>query len=193
MISQSKNPRCPASWSPDGKHLLFFEHHPTNGFDIWVLPMEGDRKPLPFLQTPAREQMPAFSPDGGWLAYVSDESGQSEVYVLPFPGPGEKRQLSVEGGVQPRWARSGRELFYRNGRKMMVVDVQIEPTFHAGKPRLLFEGNYWLQIDLTDYDVTADGQRFLMLKPSERPPATQVNVVLNWFEDLKRRVPSGKN
>jgi Tol biopolymer transport system component len=181
----------PHSWSPDGKLLAYEEEHPETGDDIWLLPIEGDRSPRPFLKTRFHEWFPRFSPDGRWLAYVSNESGRDEVYVQPFPGPGRRWQISTEGGTAPVWARSGRELFYRNGRQLMSVEVATQPGFSATHPRSLFEGQY--RIFRTDYDVSPDGQRFLMLEPLEPPqPATQINVVLNWFEELKQKVPTGK-
>lgn len=132
-----------------------------------------------------------FSPDGRWLAYVSSESGRNEVYVQPFPGPGGKRQISTEGGRELLWPRDGRELFYRNGNQMMAVEVTTEPTFSAGIPRLIFEGRYWGTGARADYDVSSDSQRFLMIKEAEQGQA-QINVVLNGFEELKRKVPSGQ-
>ena len=168
------------SFSPDGKVLAFHAHH--TGQDIWVLPLEGERKPRPFLQTPAEEWGSEFSPDGRWLAYMSNESGRNEIYVQPFPGPAGKFQISTEGGSFPVWARNG-ELFYRNGDKMMAVDITTSPSFTAGNARLLFEGQY------QSYDVTADAERFLMIREGEQG-ATRLNVVLNWFEELKRLVPT---
>jgi eukaryotic-like serine/threonine-protein kinase len=187
--------QVPYSWSPDGQLLAFFEVNRTTGRDIWVLRM-SDRKTHPFLRTRFDETSPRFSPDGRWLAYNSNESGRYEVYVQPYPGPGGKWQISTEGGTETVWNPSGRELFYRSGDKMMAVDIATQPGFAAGKPRTLFEGRYEpgpLQID--NYDVSPDGQRFLMLKPSEQTsssPLTQIVVVHNWFEELKRRVPTGK-
>jgi hypothetical protein len=115
--------------------------------------------------------------------------------VQPYPGPGGKWQISTEGGTEPAWNRNGKELFYRTGNKMMAVDVATQPSFSAGKPRMLFEGQYlttdWPLIS-TSYDVSADGQRFLMVKATEQASsATQINVVLNWFEELKQKVPTG--
>ena len=189
-LTKSKNAQQPSSWSPDGKLLAFQENHPSTGWDIWVLPLEGDRKPQPFLQTPFSELMPVFSPDGRWIAYVSDESGREEVYARPYPGPGEKRQISTEGGREPVWARNG-ELFYRLGNKIMGVQVATQPAFKAGAPRPFFEGPYFWFVYLPSFDVTADGERFLMLKSTD-PPATEISVVLNWFEELKKRVPAGR-
>jgi Tol biopolymer transport system component len=184
----------PASWSPDGQLLAFVEISPTTGYDLWVLRL-GDRKAQPFLRTPFSESVPEFSPDGRWLAYISDESGRYEIYVQPYPGPGGKSQISTEGCTEPVWNRNGRELFYRSGNKMMAVEITTQPGFAAGKPRVLFEGQYEpTTATFPSYDVSRDGQRFLMLKPSEQEAAapTQINVVLNWFEELKRRVPTGK-
>jgi serine/threonine-protein kinase len=181
------------SWSPDGQLLAFFEVDPTTGRDIWVLRL-SDRKVLPFLQTPFNETSPRFSPDGRWLAYISDKSGLYEIYVQPYPGPGEKLQISTDGGTEPAWNPNGRELFYRSGNKMMAVDITTQPGFAAGKPQMLFEGQYAsAPFPIDNYDVSPDGQRFLMVKATEQAsPATRINVVLNWFEELKQKVPTGK-
>jgi eukaryotic-like serine/threonine-protein kinase len=191
-LTTSEYLHAPSSWSPDGQRLAFFEVNPTTQRDIWVLRL-GDRKAQPFLQTRFDEAVPRFSPDGHWLAYISNESGRYEVYVQPYPGPGGKWQISTEGGTEPAWNPNGRELFYRSGDKMMAVDIATQPGLAAGTPRMLFEGRYEpAPFPIDNYDVSPDGQRFLMLKPSEQQSApTQINVVLNWFEELKRRVPSG--
>jgi serine/threonine-protein kinase len=191
-LTSSESRPAPMSWSPDGQLLAFQEVHPDTGNDIWVLSLQGDRKPNPVVRTPFGERMPTFSPDGRWLAYASNESGREEVYVQPFPGPGGKLQISTDGGGDPVWARSG-ELFYRNGDKMMAVEIDTQSAFRAGQPRLLFEGPYRRQGSQTYYDVTPDGQRFLMVKDNQRATVvTQIHVVLNWFEELKRRVPAGQ-
>jgi len=193
-LTTSPYPNIPMSWSSDGQLLAFIESNPTTGSDIWVLRL-SDRKPQPFLQTTFNESVPRFSPDGHWLAYISNESGRFEVYVQPYPGPGGKLQISTEGGTEPVWNRNGRELFYRSGDKMMAVDISTKPNFAAGKARMLFEGRYErTPATSPNYDVSPDGQRFLMLKPSqqEAPAPTQINVVLNWFEELKRRAPADK-
>jgi hypothetical protein len=126
------------------------------------------------------------------MAYTSLESGRAEVYVQPFPGPGGKWQISTEGGTEPVWNPNGRELFYRQGDRMMAVDVVTQPALTASKPKLLFEGPYLLSAgNLPAYDVSRDGQRFLMVEESqEEQPPTQINVVLNWFEELKRLAPA---
>ncbi len=157
--------------------------------------MEGERKPQSILQTQFNELAPVFSPDGRWLAYLSDESGRNEIYVRPFPKVEEgKWQISTDGGGEPRWAPNGRELFYRTGSggQMMAVDITTEPTFRAGSPRLLFEGSYQSgDVGGAFYDVTPDGQRFVMVQAQQQGTgANQINVVLNWFEELKRLVPT---
>jgi Tol biopolymer transport system component len=171
-----------SSWSPDGKVLAF-----NKSFDIWMLRIEDEPQLHPFLQTHSWEMYATFSPDGRWLAYSSDESGQVEVYVQPYPGPGEKVQISNNGGIHPVWARSSRELFYWNGSRMMTVPVELGTTFVAGQPSRVFEGDYevggpgyWV-----NYDVSPDGESFLMIKRTTEPPR-EINVVLNWFEELKR-------
>ncbi len=183
----------PTSFSPDGRLLLLdlFNFSDTSSsltlWDIFVLPLTGERTLRPFLQTKSVEASARFSPDGRWVAYNSNESGRYEVFVRPFPGPGGKWQISTEGGDDPHWSRRGRELFYQQEDKLMIVDVETKPTFRAERPRMLFEGSF------LDYDVSPDGTRFLMIKPdpAETSPA-HVNVVLNWFEEVKRRVPGAK-
>ena len=182
--------RMPFSWSPDGRVLAFAKTGGGNRGDVWILPMEGERKPVPFLETPFGEWAAQFSPDGRWIAYLSDESGRLEVYVLPYPGP--RHQISTNGGFDPLWARDGKEIFYRtNDDKMMVVPVRLEPEFKAGKPKVLFEGRFqskhW---EVLHYDITPDGQRFVMVESEEESAPTEIIVVLNWFEELKRLVPT---
>jgi len=131
-----------------------------------------------------------FSPDGRWLTYVSNESGRDEICVKPYPGPGGKWPISTEGGTEPRWSADGRELFYRLGNKMMVVEVRSEPAFTSGRPQLVFEVPYLTdQFGTSNYDISPDGQRFLMIK-QEQTAEAQIHVVLNWFEELKRLVPT---
>ena len=178
----------PGNWSPDGQALLFMETLPVR--DLFVLSLK-DRKAQPFDTGEVGASSPCFSPDGRWIAYTSNESGRTEVYVRPYPGPGGKWQISTDGGGEPMWNPKGRELFYRSGQKMMAVDYTEQPEFSAGKPKLLFEGPYVPSPrSLADYDVTPDGQRFLMLKNAEQRPG-EISVVLNWTEELKQKVPAG--
>ena len=192
-LTTSDHINTPMSWSPDGQTLAFIEINPNTGYDIWMLRL-SDRKIQPFLKTSFNESAPRFSPDGHWLAYISDDSGRYEVYVQPYPGPGGKSQISTDGGKEPVWNPNGRELFFRRDGKMMAVEIATQSGFVAGKPHVLFEGPYEPSPGSNaNYDVSRDGQRFLMLKQIEQEQsATQINVVLNWFEELKRRVPAGK-
>jgi len=187
----------PLSVSPDGKTLVYTEASPKTSWDLMTIPLEGEHKPQVILQTAFDDRIAQFSPDGHWLAYISNESGRYEVYVQPFPGPGGKQQISTDGGAEIFWAKNG-ELFYRAGEnreKMMAVDFETNPTLRARKPRLLFEAPYAnnaINASLSpDYSVSADGQRFLMLRLVDRPqsaPLNQIDVVVNWTEELKRLV-----
>ena len=183
----------PYSFSLDGKWLAFAERDPETGVDLYLLSMEGEFDSEPLLQTPFHERDPAISPDGRWLAYSSNESGLDQVYVRPFPHVEEgKWQVSTGGGVGPGWGPQGRELFYRHGEAMMVVGVETEPTFTAGSPTVLFSRNYPVA-DRRNFDIAPDGQRFLMIKDveqtEEESARLEVIIVLNWFEELKERVP----
>ncbi len=188
-LTTSERTQVASSWSPDGQALALENTGPAADFGISIFHLE-ERKVEPFLQTRFNEIAPRFSPDGRWLAYASDESGRYEIYVQPYPGPGGKWQISTEGGKEPVWARNG-ELFYRNGDKMMVVETATHPTFSASNPKMLFEGPYASYQTMPDYDVTADGQRFLFLKSGE-PAQSEITVVLNWFQELTQKVPAGK-
>jgi len=190
-LTTSPNEQYPGSFSPDGKVLAFTEVDPSSGRDIWLLPTEGDSSPQSFLRTEGNEWEPRFAPNGQWIAYTSDESGQDEVYVRPYPiGPGEW-QISNQGGRDPLWAPDGRTLFYRNGLQMMAVAAEIEPTFSPGRPSLLFEAEYNSHPSgHMSHDISPDGQRFLMIWEETAPEQTRINVVLNWFEELKRLVPT---
>ena len=194
LLLTSGNDSYPGSVSADGKTLAFAAQNSETRFDVWVLPLEGERQPKPFVQTPSVEYRPAFSPDGHWLAYQSNQSGRDEVYVQAYPGPGGKIQVSTDGGTEPVWARNGRELFYRNGSKLLAVQViKSSPEFVAGKPVQLFEGQYYSSdVYRPAYDVTPDGQRFMMVKVPDGSAPRQINVVLNWFEELRRRVSMDK-
>jgi serine/threonine-protein kinase len=182
----------PGSFSADGELFAFqSSDDPETGFDLWVLPMTGDNSPEPFLQTDANELHPVFSPDSRWLAYASNETGQYEVYVRPYPGPGGVMVVSSGGGFEPVWGPDGSEIFYRsvNGRRVTAVAFDLRNgRRRVGNPELLFEGDFANGFTYGRmYDISPDGQRFLMVYQEEPPPPpTQYNVVLNWFGELKR-------
>jgi serine/threonine protein kinase len=178
-------------WSSDGHFLTYSVNGEKGSSDLWVLPLVGNRRPFPFLQTPFNETQAQISPDGRWLAYTSNESGEDEVYVQTFPKAGSKRQVSIEGGVSPRWRRDGKELFYLAAdERLMAVPVKDQNAFETDRPialfrtRLIAQGSQSQGLP-TQYDVTPDGQRFLLNLPSEEsgPPMT---VVLNWAAALKK-------
>jgi hypothetical protein len=156
-----------------------------------VLSLAGDSAPRAVVTGPAFEGGPQFSADGRWMAYVSNESGQFQVYLRRYPGPDSRWQVSTDGGTSPLWNRTGRELFYRNGNKMMAVSVSTTPDVTLATPRVIFEQRYAYgsTIALTNYDVSADGQRFLMVK--RESGVAYLNVVLNWFSELARLAPVG--
>ena len=173
----------------DGRTLAFtdIESNP----DIWLATVGDAAAAHAFLQTEDNEQAPTFAPDGRRLAYVSNETGRREVYVQSFPDGGSKRQISTDGGSEPVWSADGRQIFYRNGDTMMVVDIENDPVSVASRPRVLFEQRFATLpffVGTRNYDVTADGERFLMIK-DEAQSSGVINIVLNWFEELKARVP----
>ena len=181
------------SYSHDGSILAVRVATRSDSADIWILPMEGDRQPRALITAPNTQRGAAFSPDGRWVAYGSTEMGQSQVYVSDYQEPDAKFLVSgEEGGAEPIWSPDGTELFYRslNGDRVMAISVETEPTFSTGRTRVLFEGKYRTSDRSPGYpyyDITPDGQRFLMIKEEG---SAQINVVLNWFEELKRLVPS---
>ncbi|MFP8873719.1 MAG: hypothetical protein VCB42_04090, partial [Myxococcota bacterium] len=190
----------PTTWTSDGGVLGFYENHPESFRDIWVLPLEGEPVPQPLVVTPFQDRAPMFSPDGRWFAYVSDKSGQDEVYVRPYPTTGpQEYAISVDGGMEPVWSRDGRELFYRHEDQVMVVSVEANEVLRASAPELLFTGNYDLDNSaggiggVPNYDVSLDGDRFVMVKSDrqneESGSGPQITVVLNWFEELEERIP----
>lgn len=168
-------------WSADGRFMLFRSFGEKTRMDIWVLPTFGDRKPYPLLQSEFNEIWARFSPDGRWVAYVSNETGMNEVYVQEFQGSGGKWRVSTGGGSFPSWRRDGKELFYISGGKLMAVDVKVVGSnFEAGVPRLLFGIPRSV-----GFEVSGDGQRFLIPVPVEETSPTPITVVLNWTADLK--------
>jgi Tol biopolymer transport system component len=180
-LTESKNQQLPESWSPDGRILAFDALDPVTGWDIWTMSLDGDRTPRPFLKTTYNEFRPRFSPDGRWLAYQSNETGQTEVYVRPFPGPGAKTKLSTEGGGAPRWAPNGRELFYRNRQGVFVVPVAAGSPFSVGTPTKLFAWPFTGNMSTSGFEVAPDGRRLLMVREDPTPLPRQINIILNGF------------
>ena len=170
----------PLSWSPDGKFLIYAMGDPQTRTDIWSLPLAGERKPQPLLQTKSDERGAKVSPDGNWLVYVSDETGVAEVYVTTFPQPGRSWRISKSGGNNPCWRADGKELFFLSGKQLMAASVNNGGTeFQAGAPHPLFE------IEGINYSPSKDGQRFLTSVVTERAPTPPINVALNWTAEVK--------
>jgi eukaryotic-like serine/threonine-protein kinase len=186
LLLASEVTKSPTDWSPDGQYILYGIIDPKTGSDIWALPLEGNRKPFPVVQTDFDQQIGQFSPDGKWIAYESNESGRYEIYVQPFPGPGGKVQVSNNGGAQVRWRRDGKELFYvaLDGR-LNAVPIQLASNGHTidpGTPTPLFATRIGGAISLPfkqQYDVSPDGQRFLMNTIIDEA-AAPITVILNW-------------
>jgi eukaryotic-like serine/threonine-protein kinase len=181
------------AWSPDGRILSYASGgDPRTGNDIWTMSVSAGVKPAPFLQTPFSEGRQRFSPDGRWLAYSSNESGRNEIYVTTFPGPGGKWQVSTAGGQWPRWRRDGKEIFYLSlDSKLMAVDIGATVQgFTVGSARSLFEIRPRIAsfsgVNAYPYDVTADGQRFLVNTLVEEASPEPLTLLLNWPALLKK-------
>ena len=201
-LTESRNWQIPSSWHPTGKFLAFFELDPETDWDIRILPLEGDErsgwKPgqaTTFLSAPFEELFPAFSPDGRWLAYQSNESGQNEIYVRPFPGPGGKWQISSGGGTIPIWSENGTELFYLSPTpQIMVVTYTAEgESFRASQPLLRSEGRIAGRRFARAYDLHPDGERFAVLMPAQEQveeKRDKVVLIQNFFELLRQELVS---
>ena len=198
LTTPGGNPQFAGAWVPDGSELLFVERRPSTGSDILILDTERpEEEPRPILQEPHNEWYPALSPDGRWLAYASDETGQYEVYVVSYPGLEDKKTISDSGGIMPVWSVAGDELFYweRLGSDglgaMNRVAIQTSPSFQPGAPSELFRGTYRVSDFIRSYDVARDG-RFLMIPVNPRDGSRgtmPLRIVLNFLEELKERVP----
>jgi serine/threonine protein kinase/Tol biopolymer transport system component len=189
LIRDTSLSSIPTSVSPDGRTLAYIQQTPETNGDLYTLSLQGNPQPRAVVKTSGYDGGGQFSPNGQWLAYASNESGQFDVYVRPYPGPDRRVPVSTEGGTHPRWSRNGKELFYRNGNKMMVVDVSTSSGITLSRPRVLFEQRYAFGAAQTvpNFDISPDGQRFVMVKDDSA--SGRINVVLNWFEELKRMVP----
>jgi hypothetical protein len=174
----------PNDWSPDGRFLLYTTTDPKTRDDLWTLPLSGDRKPLAAASSSYNESSAQFSPDGDWIAYRSDESGRFEIYVQPFPGPGAKVRVSIDGGTEPRWRADGKEIFYISpDAKMMAVSFQSSgPAPDIGKPIALFQTRKvrgGTSNVLQQYDVASDG-RFLINVNADESVASPIMLIMNW-------------
>jgi Tol biopolymer transport system component/tRNA A-37 threonylcarbamoyl transferase component Bud32 len=165
--------------SAAGEYAAVQVNDPATSMDLWLLNVNNPEDIRPFKRTPAAERQGALSPDGHWIAYASNESGRSEIYVEPVPGPGGRRQISPDGGAEPRWVRNGKEIVYRSGTKLMSVPVQLQPTFAAGRPVELFDRKYDGGLGVAAYDITRDGQTFVFTR-SEHEAPREIRVVMGW-------------
>ena len=190
-LTQCDANQFPSSIAPDGRTLAFLQIQPSTGGDIYTLPLDGSGPAEPLIQTEFFEAPAAFSPDGRWLAYGSNETEQQEVFVQSYPDPAAKWQISNQGGGGPRWSPKGDKLFYKNGAGMFAVSIETEPDFKPGRPQLLFENPVVESSSALSYDVSTDGQRFLMpgLPEADLTEVRQLIVVQNWFEELSRLAP----
>ncbi len=189
LLLKSTIPDYPLDWSPDGRYVLFGKDDPKTKTDLWILPLTGDRKPFPYLNSEAVEFTGKFSPDGHWIAYASDESGKFEVYVQAFPVTSGKWQISVGGGAAPIWSKDGKEMFYlAPDKKLMSVDVKTAGgSIEQGVPKPLFAtdvDNYTLP---NRYAISRDGKRFLVNNGIESTSSKPIAVVLNWTADVKKK------
>jgi Tol biopolymer transport system component len=187
----SSLPMSPTDWSADGRWLAYISNSPQTGRDVWIVPRTGDPKPQPVATSRFDEYDGQFSHDSAWVAFVSSESGRPEVYVAPVGRPGDKRPVSVGGGTTPRWRKDGRELFYASigNQSIMAVPITLGTTITAGTPQRLFTlgGDRATRPNPRNavYDVTPDGQRFLVSAPAGETVSSRITVVLNWTAGLK--------
>jgi serine/threonine protein kinase/Tol biopolymer transport system component len=190
--------QIPSSWASEANALVYLEETPSAVNGIWVVPMHGERKPHLFIESRFQLWHPDLSPDGKWMAYVSNESGTYEVYIQPYPGPGEKTRISTSGGFDPIWNANGRELLYRSftadGQQLFLsAAVSSLAPFRTDPPKLMFQAKA-LEYDTSaperSWDVSADGKRFLLVKvgPLTDKPVSTMHIVLNWAEELTRTV-----
>ena len=187
-IYESQRTAVPWAWTPDGRELLYYEHDPETDYDIWVLPIDQGMRsgePRSVVASAARERYAAVSPDGRWLAYVSDESGRREIYVQSFPGPGARTQVSAGGGTWPRWGPQSDEIFYLDpvSKQMMAASVRTGPGLIVGAPEALFP----FESTSNSFAVAPDGEHFVFTqRGSQAQPIHQLRIVFNWFDELDR-------
>jgi Tol biopolymer transport system component len=182
--------QTPTSISRDGRWLLFNENDPADpgGTGSWMLRLDGDHTPQRLFTDSAGESDPQISPDGKWIAFQAAVSSRQEIFVAPFPAAGPRRQVSTDGGGEPLWSRDGHELYFQSGTKLMSVSISPGVSFASSVPRLVHEGRFFRTINgNTSYDITPDGSRFLRIEQvTPARPITQMELVLNWFQELNR-------
>jgi Tol biopolymer transport system component len=179
LLEATRN-QVPDAWSPDGRTLAFTEFNPETGADIWLLPLDT-REPRPFLRTRFDEEAAAFSPDGRFVAYGSNETNRWEVFVRPFPAGGPRWQISTAGGYTAFWSADGRELYYRTDEGVWVVAIETTPAFRAGPARRLVADKRVIMIA-----PSRSGRALLAVRGTDKAPPSQVNLVLGWFTELTR-------
>jgi serine/threonine protein kinase/dipeptidyl aminopeptidase/acylaminoacyl peptidase len=178
---------APSSWSPDDRYIIYHQGLPKTKNDLWLLPLAGDRKPLLFLQTPFMEHQGKFSPDGAYVAYVSNDQGRIEVNVQPFPASGGKWQISTNGGNHPHWRGDGKELYFVSlDDKLMAAEVRSGSRFEAGAPKALCDLAPLAPYRGAGFSVTPDGQRFLFITEGRKAATSQYTVVVNWMAEMKK-------
>ena len=191
QLGQGGRTQYPETFSKDGKTIVVAEMNPKTGLDLFLIPLDADARPVPLLVTDSSEYAADLSPDGKWFVYTSRASGRPEISVRPVAGGGDESRVSLEGGTEPRWSRDGREIFFREGQKMMVAEVRTDPAVSISKPRALFEGLYEVMDGPINYDVTPDGRRFLMVKMERSEAPTELRVVTGWDRELRKALPAG--
>jgi hypothetical protein len=186
VLWESGNARTPVDFSRDGRLLSYIDQ--TKGRQLWILPLTGERKPYQFYKSEYLQRPGVFSPDGKWIAYTSNETGEYNIYVQPFPATGDKWKVSTQGGAQPRWRGDGKELFYRTeDGKMVAVPVKTAGGFEPGAPHMLFQSYtdpLYPNLGIA-YAVTADGQRFLMNAAMDGSRVSPITIITNWTAGLK--------
>jgi Tol biopolymer transport system component len=186
QLYAGRNPVREVQITSDSRVLIYREDHPDSLRDIHMLQLDKKDATTPLVASRFDELMPRLSPNGKWLAYQSNESGQYEIYVRPFPAAGARATISSGGGTEPMWSRDGHRLFYRRGPELIAVTYSASPAFAVTSRHTLFSGNYELHAFHPNYDVTPDGKRFIMIKPGNEE--NQVVVVVNWIEELRQRL-----
>jgi eukaryotic-like serine/threonine-protein kinase len=189
LLYRSTDDKYVTSWSPDVKTIMFMNRTSSNRpYDLWTLALSGDRKPVPYLKTDEfSEHEGQFSPDGRWVVYTSDKTGKDEIYVQSYPPSGSESKISANGGIQPKWRRDGKEIYYLAlDGTIMAVAIRASPSFKAGVPVALFDSRFGSYRTKNNYDVTKDGQRFLVNSAIQNGVTSSITITLNWTSLLKK-------